>query len=282
MSLSIRLLAVSLLAALLAGCGVKTAYNNADWLLMRWVDNRVSLTDAQERELRVSIEAILAWHCDSELPEYAAFLQQVDADVVAGRIDENTLEAYGERVSDFGRRLLERIRPSLIDLLASLDDEQVAELVASFEERNLELAEEAETYAEAAAVTERAEGMEKGMRRFSGRLTDKQRGRLRSWAAGLHETAGMALKQRLQWQAEFHRAMDLRRDRDRFEAAMVELLQPGRFTSETLEQRRAHNRARTIETVVDIHGMAPAHQIERLRDNLTDFSDDLQQLSCSS
>lgn len=278
----IRLLAIILIAALLAGCGVKTAYNNADWLLMRWINDRVSLTDVQERELRAAIEDSLAWHCASELPEYAAFLRQVDADVVAGRIDEKTIEGYGERVSGFGQRLLERVRPSLIELLSDLDDEQVAELMASFEERNMELAEEAESYANQSAVVERADSFEKGMRRFSGRLTDEQRERLRSWAAALDDIAAMALEQRLQWQAEFQRVMHLREDRERFEAAMTELLKPGLFASEALERRRARNRDHTIETLADLHGMAPDNQVERLRDNLADFSGDLEQLSCST
>ncbi|WP_376696347.1 DUF6279 family lipoprotein [Wenzhouxiangella sp. EGI_FJ10305] len=279
---SLRILTLLLAVWLLTGCGVKTAYNNADWLVMRWVNDRVSLTSVQERELRDSIEANLAWHCASELPDYAAFLRQVDADVRAGRVDERTIESYGEQVSDFGRRLLQRVRPSLIELLASLDDKQVAELVASFEQRNLELAEEAEAYADDHSAEKRVEGMEKGIRRFSGRLTDEQRERLRSWAARLHDTTGMALEQRLKWQAEFQRVMLLRQDRERFEAAMAALLQPDLFVTEALEQQREYNRAHTIETMADIHGMAPDRQIQRLRNNLTDFSSDLEQLSCSS
>ncbi|NBB92509.1 MAG: hypothetical protein GVY32_04985 [Gammaproteobacteria bacterium] len=278
---SLRLVTLLMLVALLGGCGVKTVYNNADWLVMRWVEDRVDLTAEQDKMLRASLDEHLAWHCASELPAYAAFLRQVDRDVVAGRIDEETLERYQTQVTDFGRRLLAHIRPTVIDLLASLDDEQVTRLLDSFEERNRELREEAESYAEASAVEARAENMEKGMRRFSGRLTDTQRARLRQWAGALDPTAEMALQQRLRWQAEFAGALRMRHEPRRFEAAIAALLEPGRFTNEALERRRETNRDRTIETIAAIHGIAPERQIDRLRDNLADFSRDLEQLSCS-
>lgn len=275
------MLFLAAIALLATACGVKTAYNNADWLLVRWVNDRVSLNESQERAVRASIEEHLAWHCANELPEYAAFLRQVDRDVAAGRITPATIESYGDRVSVFGRRLLVEVRPSLVDLLASLDDKQVSELMESFEERNRELLEEAKTYADEEAARERAEDFEKGMRRFAGRLTDRQRDRLLQWADDLEPTAEMALQERLAWQAEFLRVMSLRDDRETFETAIIELLQPGRFASETHERQRRQNRERTFRTVAEIHAMAPKRQIEELRDNLADFSRDLEQLSCS-
>ncbi|RFF31257.1 DUF6279 family lipoprotein [Wenzhouxiangella sediminis] len=263
------------------GCGVKTAYNNADWLLMRSINERVSLSDEQEREVNALLEESLAWHCASELPDYAAFLRQVDEDMVAGRFSRPTLEGYGQTVSDFGRRLLAKLRPAVVDLLAGLSDEQVDELAASFEERNNELIEEAESYFDESSITERAEGFEKGMRRLSGRLTDEQRERLMTWSRALQPSAALTLQRRLRWQAEFRRVMAIRADRDRFDRAMTELLQPDLFMSDALAQRREHNRILTLEAAVDIHRLAPEEQVEALRENLAGLSEDLEQLSCS-
>jgi hypothetical protein len=275
------ILAMLLLAALMSGCGVKTAYNNADWLLMRSINDRVSLSDEQERQVEALLEDNLEWHCASELPDYAAFLRRVDGDVAAGRISAETMADYRETVSEFGRRLLTRLQPAALDLLAGLSDEQVAELLASFEERNDELVEEAENYGDEASIVERAEGFEKGMRRFSGRLTEAQRQRLMTWSRGLEPSAELTLERRLNWQAAFRRVMAFRNDRERFDPAMSELLQPGGFMSEPLERRREHNRALTIAAVVDIHRLAPDEQLDELRDSLSDLSEDLEQLSCS-
>jgi len=277
----LRILVLCTVFLVLTGCGVKTAYNNADWLLMRWVDDRVDLTDEQKRDLRTAIDEHLAWHCADELPRYAAFLQRVDDDVVDNRLTATAIESYGEQVSGFGRRLLLRVRPTAVDLLSSLNDEQVAQLMESFEERNRELLEEAETYSTEATVRERAEGFEKGMRRFTGRLTEAQRERLLRWAEDLDPTAELALQRRLDWQAAFVRLMQLRDDRARFDEAIVELLQPDGFISETYERRRQRNRESTIRTLAEIHAMAPERQVEEVRENLADFSEDLEQLSCS-
>ncbi|WP_376691356.1 DUF6279 family lipoprotein [Wenzhouxiangella sp. EGI_FJ10409] len=273
------LLLVFLAVCLLTGCGVKSAYNNADWLVMRWIDDRVSLNAEQERAVEAALERELAWHCASELPAYAEFLQEVRSDIAADRITTATLENHGERASDFGLRLLSRVRPTLIDLLASLDDDQVDQLMESFEERNRELAEEAER-SDKELQRERAKGMEKGMRRFTGRLTSEQRDMLSDWAAKLEPTAEIALERRLAWQAEFEQALSIRHDRQAFETAAMRLLDPAALQSDAYRSRVQTHRERTLETLVDIHHSAPERQIERAGKRLTGLAEDLKQIGC--
>jgi hypothetical protein len=279
MSSRLRILPLLLAAWLLAGCGVKTAYNNADWLVMRWVNDRVSLTADQQELVETALERHLEWHCSSELPAYSDFLREVRTDVANDRITIDILQNYGEQASEFGQRLLARIRPTLIEFLASLDDAQVAELMESFQERNEELAEEAQRSREA-LQRDRVQNMEKGMRRFAGRTTRDQRERLQAWAAELEPTAALALEQRLDWQDRFAQALAIRDDRPAFEAAMSELLRPGSSYSEVLETRRDINRERTLETFVDLQQLSPDRQVKRLQKRLDGLAADLEQLSC--
>ncbi len=267
------------LVLMATACGVKTAYNNADWLVMRWIDDRVSLTAEQEQAVEAALERDLKWHCASELPAYAEFLQEVRFDITKARITTATLEGHGERASDFGLRLLSRVRPTLIDLLASLDDVQVEQLIESFEERNRELAEEAGR-SDTALQRERVRGMEKGMRRFTGRLTSEQRDLLSNWAAKLQPTAEIVLERRLAWQAEFAQALSIRHDRQAFETAARILLDPAAHQSDAYRSRMQTNRERTLETLAKIHYSAPQRQIQRAGKRLTGLADDLEQLSC--
>lgn len=267
-------------AVLLAtGCGVKTAYNNADWLLMRWVNDRVTLTPDQERALRSAIDDHLAWHCTSELPAYEAFLRSTEADVGNARMDKEIVERRGEQIAEFGRRIFDRVRPSLIDLLASLEEEQVSELMASFEKRNQELLEEA-GLSEEERRRDRVEAMSKGMRRFAGRPTERQRGRLEAWARTLQPTAELALEERLAWQSAFGRTLARRQDRPAFDRAMSRLLEPGWHRSSSLEERRLENRERTIEVIVAMHDGAPPRQNRQLRESLSGLAEDLRELTC--
>ncbi len=260
-------------------CGVKTAYNNADWLVMRWVNDRVSLTDEQERSVRNALDEHLQWHCASEVGAYSEFLRRVDRDVAAGRITPARLREYNEQVSEFGRRILLRVRPSLLDLLASLSDEQVDELFASFEERNGELREEA-AMSLAERRIERVESMSKGMQRFSGRPSSEQHERIEAWAASLAPTAALALEEELAWQARLREALSLRHDRAKFERAMSRLMTPESSGSDHYRTLQADNREKTRQAIADLHRMAGQRQVERFRDRLADWSTDLQELSC--
>lgn len=269
----------AIIVLMTTGCGVKTAYNNADWLVMRWVNDRVTLTSKQEQEVRDALGEHLEWHCASELEAYSEFLRRVDRDVAFGRITPATLAEYNDTVSEFGRRVLLRVRPTLLDLLTSLNDEQVEELLASFEERNRALLDEA-ALSEEELRQERIDAMKKGMRRFSGRPSAEQGERIETWAASLIPTAVLALQERLTWQARFREALSIRDNRTAFEQAMANVMQPDSSRSRVYRERQAHNRSRTQEAIVDLHHMARPQQVERFRDRLSDWSRDLGELSC--
>jgi hypothetical protein len=274
-----RALAFLAIVLLATACGVKTAYNNADWLVMRWIEDRVTLTDDQESAVRQALQEHLDWHCSSELADYSAFLLAVDRDVTSDRVTMETLAGYDDRVREFGRRLLRQLEPTLIDLLAGLNDEQVDELMASFDERNRELAEEAELTEEERREA-RVEAVIKGMRRFNARPTTEQQQRIEAWAAALYPTAEAALRRRLDWQARFRGALAVRSDRAAFERAMSDLLSTGPAGSDDVRDRRLANRASTQRMIVDLHRMGRQRQVERLSDKLSDWANDLEQLSC--
>ena len=51
-------------------------------------------------------------------------------------------------------------------------------------------------------------------------------------------------------------------------------------TREALDTRRSANRARTLQTLVELHRISPERQVKRLQSRLDDLTDDLTQLSC--
>jgi hypothetical protein len=270
-----------LLASLvLAGCGVRSAYNNLDWLLMRWINGQISLNADQELSVRTALDDKLLWHCRSELPLYAEFLRGVESDVAANRLDAERFMAHGEQLAEFGRRLLERARPDIIELFASLDDEQVAALREGFDERNEELREQAESLSESERQRQQVEGMERGMRRFAGRITADQRARLEQWAASLEPTAEATLAQRLDWQSRFFETLALRADRGNFDPQMAALLEPGADWSDEYRALMEYNRQQTVEALADVHALAPERQLRRLQNRLSGWADDFDRLSC--
>lgn len=278
----IRFWALLLLTVvLLAGCGVRSAYNNLDWLMMRWVNGQVSLDADQELAVRTALDDTLFWHCQTELPLYADFLRSIEDDVANQRLDADRFLAHGEQLAVFGRRLMEQARPDLIELMASLDDDQIEELRQGFEERNEEIREESIDVSEAERQSNQVRGMERGMRRFGGRITEEQRERLEQWAAALEPSADASMAQRQRWQARFFEALAVRDDRAEFETRMTPLLEPGAHWSDDYRSLMETNRLITVEALADVHALAPPRQLRRLQSRLSGWADDFDGLTCS-
>lgn len=72
-------LALGLLAALPSGgcSSVRIAYESASWFLVRELDKALCLEREQRAGLRRSVEGLLRWHRQHELPRYAELLRRV-------------------------------------------------------------------------------------------------------------------------------------------------------------------------------------------------------------
>ena len=70
-----RLILIACSALLLAGCGLRFAYSQLDWLLPWYLRDYVTLNAGQRSELDVRLAGLLDWHCRSHLPEYVALLR---------------------------------------------------------------------------------------------------------------------------------------------------------------------------------------------------------------
>ena len=280
------MLCLCCLVVLLAACGVRSAYNNLDWLAMRWLNQQISLNAEQDLMAREAIAQQLDWHCASELPAYIEFIERVERDVATDSISVVVLQSHGEQLAEFGTRLLERARPAVIDLLASLDDDQVEELLSGLAERNEErVAESAEATPEERRAS-RVDSMESGMRRFIGRLSAAQRERLEQWSGEIRSTALFDQAQRQARYQRLEKALAVRHDRPEFEARMSALLQPGALDPDAVPPRveriSRHNRERTLEALVDIHRLGGPRQVNRLRARLNRLAGDFETLSCQS
>lgn len=64
-----------MLLTFLAGCSqTRLAYRYADWGVVWWVEDYISLTGEQEAQLSQDLEALRQWHCSAELPRYQQWL----------------------------------------------------------------------------------------------------------------------------------------------------------------------------------------------------------------
>ena len=273
-------LLIVLCVLLLTGCGVRFAYNNLDWLVMRWVDRQVALDADQRRQVEDIIDQRRAWHCASELPLYADFLRELAADVEADRLDRDRLADHGQTLAEFGRRLLDAIHDDLIDVMLSLSDAQVEDLKESFAEANEEIRAEQVEVADSVRQRDRVRGMSRSLRRFYGSLNRDQLSRLETWAGELSRDDALMLEDRLTWQARLFEALELRDEPELFIREVAPLLEPGENWSADYRAVLEANRELTLDALADVHELATVRQRRRLVSRLEGFADDFERLRC--
>lgn len=280
MSKMIRSIALLLMLALLAGCSTRLAYNNLDWLTVRWVDQQVALHDTQRALLRETIEQQQAWHCATQLDEYQSWIEQVRLDLLAQRLDQQRLAAHGDRLAAFGRALAERTQPLLVELATSLDDEQVDEVLLTLDERIAKLREEIGSRSDEQWTLDRVQGMERRLQRFMGSINPQQRERLKRWAADLEPTHSDQLTQRLYWRARIAAALARREDREFLEAEISALLQPDLVWPNAYRQAIESNRQLTLDALEEVLGMTEPAQRDRMSARLSRLENNFKRLSC--
>jgi hypothetical protein len=276
-----RILIILILTALVAGCGVRLAYNNMDWLIMRWIDRQVTLEPEQDLAFRQALEHRLEWHCASELPDYVQFLRALEDDIHRNDISVDRLMIHGEQLRDLGERLMVGLQPAVIELMASLNDEQIAEILEGIDERNEKLREQAFETSPEQLRKDRVDSMNRTLRRVFGRVNHHQNQRLHQWAVELEPTEELALSQRLAWRERLARAFSYRDDPETFNTLMSALLEPANDWSDEYQARMEFNRERTLEAMVDIHYMANDQQLRQVRSRLNSLANSFNRLSCA-
>lgn len=277
------LLALLLPLLLLAGCGVRFAYQHLDWLVPWYVSDYVTLDAEQRRLLDARLAERLAWHCRSQLGPYAELLRELDARVRADTpLAPGELEDFLLRGEAFWRELMVAITPDASVLLGSLSDAQVDELAAAFAERNADTRKELLGGTPDERLARRTERMEKRLRTWLGRLHADQRARVAVWSASLVPTTEEWLRNRAKWQGELLAAL-AGRDQPGFEARLGELLvAPASGWPEAYLAQVARNQALTLDLVADVLKLATPAQRDHLSGEIEAWAGQFESLACAA
>jgi hypothetical protein len=122
---------------LLSGCGLalKLGYEQGSPIAFRWFDGYVDFNDAQSLRVRGALDEWFAWHRRTQLPDYADLLARAEVEVLA-----NTTPARACGWADEIRRRVdtafEHAWPTLVDVLATLTPQQIANVEKKYAERN--------------------------------------------------------------------------------------------------------------------------------------------------
>ena len=273
-----------LLAALLvlSGCSsTRMAYRYADWGVVWWVEDYVTLTDAQKTQLYEDLDELRGWHCATELPKYQVWLNTLETDVRQQNITPEALSQHQDELLGFFPPLLSRATPIATRLLTSLTDAQVRELTENMAERQRELEQEYLGEDPAATAVARAERTSERLERWLGDLNGNQRAIVTRWSAQRDRQTEIWLQGRRNWQLTFLEALE-RRQEPGFEQEVARLLNESTsIRGEEYEAMMARSRV-ALNTL--IHGVVAAGataQLAHLKNRAAELNRDFEALTCS-
>ncbi len=266
----------------LSGCSsTKVAYRYADWGVVWWVEDYVTLTDTQKSVLYQDLNEFRAWHCAAELPRYRQWLDAVADDVAQRNLTPTTLTAHQQQLQDFFSPMLDRTVPIATRLLASLSDAQVRELADNMAEKQKEMREEYLGEDPAATADGRAERSSERLERWFGDLNADQRTIVSRWSEQRDGQTEIWLQGRRNWQLALLDALERRRDPGFAEEVERLLRESETIRGEQYKAMMARSRSALTDLIYDIVAASDSSQLAHLQDRTVELKRDFQALTCA-
>lgn len=279
-----KLAAIIGVALLLAACSAtRLGYNNAPQLAWWWLDGYLDFDGGQAPRVKEQLERWLAWHRQTQLLDYAEFLDALQPQAAAATTPAQMCGRY-EQVRQHLRPALDHALQAAAEIAPSLQARQITYLEARFVKSNAEFRKDylqPDREAQRMAALERSVG---SAERFYGKLLPAQRQLLQAGLDSSPFDPGL-------WQTERERRqrdmLDLMRrwqtdksDRAQALAALRQLTEQAEHSPDP--HYRRYQLALTdfnCRLSAELHNSTNAKQRETLRKQLQEWEGDLRALA---
>ncbi len=277
-----RFLKVAVLLVVLTGCSrVQLLYGQLDWLIPYYLQTYMEFSDEQRGVLDRRVDALLTWHCRTQLGPYASLLRSANTDFQAGTMTKERIREYTTQLEGFWRALMVQASPAVADLLLTASDEQIERLFAVFKEKNETWLAEFKDQSDEERREQYRERMAEELERWFGPLNPKQQQAVQEWSRGLAPPGLEGLRSRQGWQASLRDAIGDRADETAFRAGIDELfVNPSMLRSPALQKRFDDNRDLALDLVYRIGAHMDGEQRTHLANQTALVAGDLEDLVC--
>ncbi|MDH4039801.1 MAG: DUF6279 family lipoprotein [Gammaproteobacteria bacterium] len=272
---SLRVALVASLLCLAACSGTTFVYNRLDTILPWYVDDYVELSGPQEQQLDHTLQPFLRWHRQQELPRYIELLDDIDTSL-AQPVTAGELAAIYSDVEVAWLRLEEQSLDWLLELGATLSEEQVQEFLSLLREKQADYEEEYLSRTELEYREQSYESFADGLEDYLGRLTPQQRERLKRASADLERSDSVWLQERAAWVERL--AVLLQRQPGWQQRVREMLARRGETLSPRYQQVFEHNLVVIFGAVADVLNSRTEKQGRHLRAELAGLREDLETL----
>lgn len=251
-------LIVALFTVIFTACSFKTLYNNLDSLIPGYVEDMVSLDDVVEDTFENRTQALLNWHRNSQLRQYAEWMRSVQQDIDPQLNEQKVLQRMNE-VEQFWRIISAKVNDEMAHLLLLLNTEQQQELFSNLAESNEDFREDYIDIDEKDRRDDYYENLYEVYENWIGGLSDEQEDLIKQAAQALLSTAELRLQRRLNWQSgikEILSSSDSRQQKNqRLRSFFVGF---ENFTDKTMQEKSDVNR-----TIIARLTVAIAHKMDK-------------------
>ncbi|MBD3641746.1 MAG: DUF3549 domain-containing protein [Marinobacter sp.] len=276
-----RVTAVLLAMLFLSACSsTRMAYRYADWGVSWWIEDYVTLTAEQEQRLAQDLDNLRQWHCAAELPRYRQWLDQLVRDTRSGDLDQATVSYHQQRLFDFLPRLLEQAAPTATNLLASLSDEQVAELARNMTRNHAEMEEKFLLDSPEARAEARAERTIERIENWLGPLNSRQKQIAREWSENRGRQTEIWLEGRRNWQLALLDTLEQRDSPEFGERIRYLMVNSQEVRGDAYQEMMAESRMAMADLMYELlEAGAPSH-LAHLEDRAVELRGDFRALTC--
>ncbi|CAM3913589.1 hypothetical protein VA7868_02301 [Vibrio aerogenes CECT 7868] len=262
-----------LLCLLLAGCSGQFLFRNIDWFVRDYVDDYVSLTDAQEEILDEEVHRIQRWMIHHAVAEYIRFLDQLSG-LNPAEISSGEFSSLRQQTLVFTRTLMKQAAPAITRLSETFTPEQSQQFISALHQRHHDLNKKY-LFGTAEELREKAEKrIRERLETWLGDLTPEQNQTIRVWINHNDMNSRTWRTWQHKLEAEAQSLMDQRKKPASFQARLNDLLQNTESYYPPGFRRLVEHNQRTSQTYLlqIIHQMTPA-QTKHFRQEIQDWKD---------
>ena len=281
------IIGLALLALLTLGAcsAVRLGYNQGPQLAMWWMDGYLDFDSEQSPRVREALTRWFAWHRRTQLPDYAALLDRVQADMDRPTNAEQVCR-WSEAMRSRMEPVVEQSLPMIADLVPTMTGAQIIRLEQRFAKSNEKFR---ETYLQDDPQARMKAAVERAVERFEnvyGRLDDAQRERVAAGVKARPQATQAWYEERLARQAEMLRSlrqlMAERGDRARTLATLRQVA--ARWEGPRWEAGRPvpAPMLAQCEWIASVHNATTPAQRRKAREKLRGWEQDLRALAAQA
>jgi hypothetical protein len=292
MKLVLRPKVIALLAALalVSACSaIKLGYNNLASIAHTYLTSKVDFDSDQSALLKKSLNEIVEWHRNTELPLLASELQTARLALAAQHsvvnpVNSSQVQALNQAIRASLVRTANEAAPLIAKNMLGLWPNQIQDIQKALHKSNMEYREERLMLNPEQRVRESAERMADRFKRWLGTLNPVQIKQIEAWAQAETHLAQSRYEKRLERQQQFmalvNKAANRQIDQATLSRDVAQLLTAWQNPATVAEKKESEERQKaTIALIVDVLNSATAEQRNSAADRAAGWAKDFQILA---